>query len=95
MSAVIDGLRHNGELITIGVTTEPIQVNPLQIIIPSTAVRGHASGTARDVEETLHFAALSGVRAMTETRPLDDVQAAYDRMLSGKARFRMVLTTGQ
>jgi alcohol dehydrogenase len=95
MSATIDGLRYNGELIVIGVTPEPIQVSPVQIIAPSKAVRGHPSGTARDVEETLHFAALSGVRAMTETRPLDDVQAAYDRMLSGDARFRMVLTTGK
>ena len=58
-------------------------------------MHGHPSGTARDVEETLHFAALAGVRTMIETRPLDEIQAAYDRMLSGEARFRMVLTTGK
>jgi alcohol dehydrogenase len=57
-------------------------------------VHGHPSGTSRDTEETLRFAALTGVRPMTETRSLGDVQAAYDRMLSGDARFRMVLTTG-
>ena len=50
------------------------------------------TGFLRDI---WYFAALSGVRTMIETRPLDDVQAAYDRMLSGQARFRMVLTTGQ
>lgn len=50
---------------------------------------------ARDVEETLRFAALTGVRALIETRPLDEVQAAYDRMMSGDARCRMVLTTGR
>jgi len=95
MSATINGLRHNGELIVIGVSADPIQVSPAQIIKPSTGLHGHPSGTARDVEETMHFAAISGVRTMTETRPLDEVQAAYDRMLSGQARFRMVLTTGK
>ena len=84
-----------GELIVIGVTPEPIQVSPTQIITLSTGVHGHPSGTAREVEETLHFAALAGVRTMIETRPFDEIQAAYDRMLSGEARFRMVLTTGK
>jgi alcohol dehydrogenase len=95
MNATIDGLRHNGELIVIGAVPEPIQVSPMQLIAASRTVHGHPSGTARDTEETLRFAALTGVRPMTETRPLGDVQAAYDRMLSGDARFRMVLTTGR
>jgi len=94
MSATIDGLRHNGELIVVGADHEPIQVSPFQIIGSSKTMHGHPSGTARDVEETLHFAALTGVRPMTETRPLDQAGAAYNRMLSGSARFRMVLTTG-
>jgi alcohol dehydrogenase len=95
MSATIDGLRHNGELIVLGATPEPIQVSPFQIIATSRSVHGHPSGTARDVEETLRFAALNGVRPITETRPLDEVDAAYNRMLSGDARYRMVLTTGK
>ncbi|MEO3875026.1 alcohol dehydrogenase catalytic domain-containing protein [Nonomuraea sp. B12E4] len=95
MSAAIDGLRRNGELVVLGATPEPIQVSPFQLITTSRTVHGHPSGTARDVEETLRFAALTGVRAMTETRPLDEVEAAYDRMLSGDARYRMVLTTGR
>jgi len=93
MSATIDGLRHNGELLVLGADPAPIQVSPFQLIATSRTVHGHPSGTARDVEETLRFAALTGVRPMTKTRPLDDVQAAYDRMLSGAARHRMVLTT--
>ncbi|MEO3890469.1 alcohol dehydrogenase [Nonomuraea sp. B5E05] len=95
MSAVIDGLGDNGELIVLGATPEPIQVSPFQLISSSRTIHGHPSGTARDVEETLHFAALTGVRAMIETRPLDDVAAAYDRMMTGEARYRMVLTTGK
>ena len=95
MSATIDGLRHSGELLVVGADAAPIQVSPFQILSTSRTVHGHPSGTARDVEETLHFADLAGVRPVVETRPLDDVQAAYDRMVSGEARYRMVLTTGK
>jgi alcohol dehydrogenase len=95
MSATIDGLGRAGELIVVGADPEPIQVSPFQLIATSRTVHGHPSGTARDVEETLEFAALTGIRPMTETRPLDEVGAAYDRMLSGAARYRMVLTTGR
>lgn len=95
MSATIDGLGHNGELVVVGADPEPIQVSPFQLIATSRTVKGHPSGTARDVEETMRFAALTGIRAMTETRPLDEVGAAYERMLAGEARHRMVLTTGR
>jgi alcohol dehydrogenase len=95
MSATIDGLRHNGELIVLGADPAPIQVSPFQLISTSRTVHGHPSGTARDVEETLRFAALTGIRPLTETRPLDEVAAAYERMLSGDARYRVVLTTGK
>ena len=47
-----------------------------------------------DLEDTLRFSALTGVEPMVETYPLDNRAAeGYDRMMSGKARFRVVLTT--
>jgi alcohol dehydrogenase len=95
MAATIDGLRHNGELIVLGATPEPIEVSPFQLIATSRTVHGHPSGTARDTEETLRFAALNGIRPMTEARPLQEIGAAYQRMMSGEARFRMVLTMGK
>ena len=94
MSAMIDGLRSGGELLVVGADAAPIEVSPFQIIATSKTVHGHPSGTARDVEETLRFAALTGVRPIVETRPLEEAGAAYERMVSGAARFRMVLTTG-
>jgi len=94
MGATIEGLRPRGELVAIGATPEPIPVSPLQLIMSSKSVHGHPSGTAREVEETMRFAELAGVRAMIETRPLAEADAAYQRMLSGQARYRMVLTTG-
>ena len=92
MGATIDGLTPNGELIVVGADPDPIQVSPFQILTTSRTLHGHPSGTARDVEETLRFAALTGIRSRTEALPLTEVQAAYDRMLSGQARYRMVLT---
>jgi alcohol dehydrogenase len=95
MGATIDGLRPNGELLVVGATPEPIPVTPFQILPTSRTIHGHPSGTAKDVEDTMRFAALSGVRPMTETYVLDEIGAAYARMLSGDARFRVVLTTGR
>jgi len=56
------------------------------------SVRGWPSGTARDSEDTLNFCALTGIRPMVETVPLEQAATGYERMLNGKARFRMVLT---
>ncbi len=57
-------------------------------------MRGHPSGTAQDVRETMEFSVLHGIRPIVEAVPLNEADAAYRKMLSGAARFRMVLTTG-
>jgi D-arabinose 1-dehydrogenase-like Zn-dependent alcohol dehydrogenase len=93
MSAVIGGLGVNGTLMIIGVGG-PISVAPFQLIEGSLSVKGWYSGTSIDSQDTLAFSVLSGVRSMNETFPLDSAAEAYDRMMSGKARFRVVLTTG-
>ncbi|MCP9272073.1 alcohol dehydrogenase catalytic domain-containing protein [Mycolicibacterium arenosum] len=92
MAATIGGLGPEGELVTVGVTAENLPISPLQLINSGLSVTGHPSGTSRDVEETMHFALLSGVRAMVEERPLADAAEAFEKMDTGKARYRMVLT---
>jgi D-arabinose 1-dehydrogenase-like Zn-dependent alcohol dehydrogenase len=92
MTAAIDGLRALGELIVIGLSPNKIQVSPAQLITGQKTMRGHAAGTSREVEETMRFAAQSGVRAITEQAPLQDAPQAFDKMLTGKARYRGVLT---
>ena len=92
MSGLIDGLGPNGKLLVVGADAEPIQVSPFQLIPMSRSVQGWASGTPADTDDTLQFAELSGVRAMIETYPLEKVEEAYARMMSGKAVFRVVLT---
>ncbi|OIJ64402.1 alcohol dehydrogenase [Streptomyces mangrovisoli] len=94
ITAAVDGLTPRGELVVLGADTEPLGIAPLQLILSGRVVRGHPSGTAQDVQDTLDFSALHGIRPTTEAVPLDQADAAYQRMLSGAARFRMVLTTG-
>jgi D-arabinose 1-dehydrogenase-like Zn-dependent alcohol dehydrogenase len=92
MSALIDGLGVGGQLLVVGASADPINVTPVQLIMARRSVRGWPSGTAKDSEDTLNFCALTGVRAMIETLPLDQAAAGYERMMSGKARFRVVVT---
>ncbi|HTW22545.1 MAG TPA: alcohol dehydrogenase [Candidatus Baltobacteraceae bacterium] len=92
MSALIDGLGANGELMVLGATIDPIEVTPLQLILQQRSVRGWASGTPSDSEDTLRFAEITGVRPMIEKYPLAKAPEAYARMMSGQAQFRVVLT---
>jgi len=94
MSVLVNGLGPNGTLIVVGAGMESLNVTPLQLIMGSKTVRGWASGTARDSQDTLEFSAFSGVRPMIERYPLEKAADAYQQMISGKARFRVVLTMG-
>ncbi len=92
MSDLIDGLAPNGKLMVVGVTFDPIEVTPAQLISGSRTIQGWTAGTPADSEDTLSFAELTGVRPMIETYPLEKASEAYTRMMSGKAQFRVVLT---
>jgi D-arabinose 1-dehydrogenase-like Zn-dependent alcohol dehydrogenase len=91
---VIDGLGVDGKLLVVGASAEPIEVSPLQLIGRRASVQGWPSGVAADSEDTLAFSALTKVAPMIETFPLEQAAAAYERMMSGAARFRVVLTMG-
>jgi D-arabinose 1-dehydrogenase-like Zn-dependent alcohol dehydrogenase len=92
MSELIDGLGPNGKLMVVGVTFDPIEVTPVQLISGSRTIQGWAAGTPADSEDTLRFSELTGVRPMIETYPLERASEAFARMMSGDARFRVVLT---
>ncbi|WP_413752701.1 alcohol dehydrogenase [Streptomyces sp. R-74717] len=93
ITATVEGLAPRGELVVIGADPEPLGISPAQLLMSGKVVRGHPSGTAQDVQDTMAFSALYGIRPMTETVPLDGATEAYRKMMSGAARFRMVLTT--
>jgi D-arabinose 1-dehydrogenase-like Zn-dependent alcohol dehydrogenase len=92
MGAALAGLGPRGQLIVQGVAMEPIEVPPVVMVSQSRSVVGHPSGTSKDSEDTLRFAALTGIRPMIETMPMAEAARAQERMLSGAARFRVVLT---
>ena len=93
MSAVQGGLAVGGTLLVVG-AAESMQVSPLFLLSGCRSVKGWYSGTSIDSQDTLAFSVRTGVRPMNETYPLERVAEAYDRMMSGKARFRVVLTIG-
>ena len=92
MTPALAGLKPRGQLVVVGASADPLKVPPFALIPGSTAVQGHASGTAQDSQDTLRFSALTGITPRIETLPLDRAQEAYDKMMAGDARFRMVLT---
>lgn len=94
MRAVLGGLGIDGKMIILG-AADPLDVPPLLLIGGRRSVMGWPSGRSIDSQDTLRFSALTGVRPMNEVFPLERAAEAYERMMSGKARFRVVLTTGQ
>jgi D-arabinose 1-dehydrogenase-like Zn-dependent alcohol dehydrogenase len=92
MSATMGGLGNEGKLMVLG-AAQSLEVSPLFLIFGSRSVAGWYSGTSIDSQDTLSFSVLSGVRSMNEVFPLEQVNEAYERMMSGRARFRVVLTT--
>jgi D-arabinose 1-dehydrogenase-like Zn-dependent alcohol dehydrogenase len=93
ISAVQGGLAVNGTLLVVG-AAESMQVSPITLLMGCRSVKGWYSGTAIDSQDTLAFSVRTGVRSMNEFYPLERAPEAYDRMMSGKARFRVVLTMG-
>lgn len=94
MTSVLGGLAVDGKMIIVG-AADPLDVSPLQLIGGRRSIAGWPSGRSIDSQDTLRFSALTGVRSMNEVFPLERAAEAYERMMSGNARFRVVLTTGQ
>jgi D-arabinose 1-dehydrogenase-like Zn-dependent alcohol dehydrogenase len=93
MSAAVGGLGLNGKLIMVGLSEEPVEVPIAQFIMGRNSVQGWPSGTSADSQDTLAFSALTGIKPMIEEFPLARAAEAYERMMSGAARFRVVLKT--
>ena len=94
MSATLKGLAPLGRLMVLGAAETRLEVSPSVLITGRRTIEGWYSGTSIDVEDTLAFSAQSGIRSINEVYPLERAAEAYERMLSGQARFRVVLTMG-
>jgi D-arabinose 1-dehydrogenase-like Zn-dependent alcohol dehydrogenase len=94
LAAAAGGLNVDGKMIVVG-AADAFEVTPLQLIVGRRSIVGWPSGRSIDSQDTMRFSALTGVRSMNEVFPLERAAEGYERMMSGKARFRVVLTTGQ
>ena len=94
MQSLIGGLAAEGTFFIIGAVPSMV-IPPIQLLTRSQAVKGWYSGVSMDSEDTLNFSVLTGVRSMNEVYPLEKANDAYARMMSGKARFRVVLRIGK
>lgn len=91
MTLAVGGLAVSGKLIVLGAPSEPLEVSAFILLMGRRSVAGWPSGTSIDSQDTLNFSVLTGVRSMNEVFPFEKASEAYDRMMSGKARFRVVL----
>jgi D-arabinose 1-dehydrogenase-like Zn-dependent alcohol dehydrogenase len=94
MTSVLGGLAQSGKLVVLGAADTPLEVPAVNLISGRTSLMGWPSGNSIDSQDTMAFSALTGVRPMTQAFPLERATEAYELMLSGKARFRAVITTG-
>jgi D-arabinose 1-dehydrogenase-like Zn-dependent alcohol dehydrogenase len=94
IAALTDGLAKNGKLLIVGAGLDPLNITPLQLIMARRTVQGWPSGSSIDSEDTMQFSSLTGVRPMIERYPLEKAAEAFDQMMSGRVRFRAVLTMG-
>lgn len=92
MSSAIDGLDVNGTMMIVGVSQDPVEVTPMQLINDRRSIRGWPSGDAKAAEDTLNFSALQNIVPEIETYPLEEAGKAYERMINNEAKFRAVLT---
>ena len=93
MGPLVSGLSTRGKLIVVGVPPEPMQLSAFPLVFGGRSIYGSLAGTAIETEDALAFSVLENIRPMIETVPLERAAEAYDRMMKGKARFRMVLVT--
>ncbi|HTJ30429.1 MAG TPA: alcohol dehydrogenase [Acidobacteriaceae bacterium] len=94
LATAVGGLAPQGKLVILGVPEKPLAVNTLPLILGERTIAGWPSGTGMDSQDTLEFSALTGVKPKIERYPLEKAPEAFDRMMSGKAIFRVVLETG-
>lgn len=94
INAATEGLSVDGKLLIVGIPEEPISASVLSLIGGRRIIAGWPCGTSINSQDTLAFSALTGVRSMNQIFPLEKAAEAYELMMSGKAKFRVVLQTG-
>jgi propanol-preferring alcohol dehydrogenase len=95
MSALVGGLAPRGRMLVVGAAPDPISVQTQDLIFGTRSLTGSLTGSSIENEDNLAFSLTQGIRPMIEVLPLTEAPKAYERMMSGRARFRVVLEIGQ
>jgi propanol-preferring alcohol dehydrogenase len=95
MSALVGGLAPRGRMLVVGAAPDPISVQTQDLIFGTRSLTGSLTGSSIENEDNLAFSLTQGIRPMIEVLPLTEAPKAYERMMSGRARFRVVLDIGQ
>ncbi len=93
MSPLVPGLAPRGQLLVVGASADPITVQTSDLIFGTRSLTGSLTGSAIENEDNLAFSLAQGIRPMVEVLPLSEAPKAYEHMMSGAARFRVVLDT--
>jgi alcohol dehydrogenase, propanol-preferring len=91
MSPLVGGLAPRGKLVVVGAAPDPILVDTAEVIFGGRSIVGSLTGTPIENEDNLAFSQAHGIKSMNEVMPFEDAPKAYERMMSGGARFRVVL----
>lgn len=92
MGELVGALKPRGKLLVLGVPKVPLTASAIPLVFGMRTISGSLTGTSIDGEDTIAFSVLQNIRPLIETAPLSQAAEAYAKMMSGKARFRMVLT---
>jgi uncharacterized zinc-type alcohol dehydrogenase-like protein len=89
--ALIGTLAPNGRLHVVGAVPEPIPVGAFSLIMQQRSISGSPTGSPVAIGTMLDFAARHRVTPQTEHFPMSQINEAFARLDSGKARYRIVL----
>ncbi|TAM85738.1 MAG: alcohol dehydrogenase [Candidimonas sp.] len=95
VSALVKGLAPRGRLVLLNAARAPLRISPTLLVAGERGILGSITGTPYEIEKTLNFSVLANVRPKIEVMPLERANEAYQRMKSGKAKFRVVLAMGR
>ncbi len=88
---MIGTLAPNGRLHFVGAVLEPIPVAAFSLIMQQRSVSGSPVGSPAATATMLDFAVRHNVAPQTEHFPMRNINEAFARLESGKARYRIVL----
>ena len=91
-NAYVETLKPRGRLHLVGATLEPLDLAVFPLIMGQRSISGSPVGSPATIARMLDFAARHGIKPVIETFPMDQANQAMDRLRSGQARYRVVLS---